>query len=182
MRFKEFLLLESGDSGSDWFYGNSVYPSDAFDWPDQWSYPADFVFLQSRWKRERDEWGRKFHGLDPQSTIDNKFVSVQSVTMPNNDKWIHSKKERKNLEVNHNAKMQLMGVKKNSNVSAVLSKKNNLLDRTDELNKLFGKFTPTFANLPSNFDTPWSPYTGEVKMKKSKQKTWGKQHNNFPQK
>ena len=184
MRFKEFLILESGagDSGSDWFYGNSTYPSDAFDWPDQWKYPSDFLFLQSRWKRERDEWGRKFYGLDPQSTIDTKFTSIESITMPGNDKWKHRKNKRKNLKINNDAKLQLTGISKTSNVDAVLWKSNNLLDQTDKLNKVFGKFEPTFGNLPSNFDKPWSPYSGEVKMKKPKQRKWGKAHNNFPQK
>jgi hypothetical protein len=183
MRFKEFLLLEAGgDSGSDWFYGNSTYPSDAFDWPDQWPYPADFLFLQSRWKKERDIWGRKFHGLDPQSTIDNKFTSIESITMPDEKKWVHKNKERKNLKINNNADLHLTGIGKNSKVDAVLWKPNNLLDKTDELNKIFGKFSPSFGNLASNFDKPWSPYSGDVKMKKAKQKKWKKNQNNFPQK
>jgi hypothetical protein len=184
MRFKEFLILESGDgdSGSDWFYGNSVYPSDAFDWKDQFPYPADFLFLQNRWKKERDQWGRKFYGLDPQSTIDNKFISVGSNTMPSTDKWKHSKKERDNLKIDNNAKLELIGIGKTSDFKSILYKSNNLLDQTDKLNKIFGKFEPSFGNLPDNFDKPWSPYSGEVKMKNPKQRKWGKDQNNFPQK
>jgi hypothetical protein len=183
MRFKEFLFLEAGgDSGSDWFYGNSTYPSDAFDWPDQWTYPADFLFLQSRWKKERDTWGRKFHGLDPQSTIDNKFTSIESTTMPNNKNWKHKKDKRKNLKINNNANVHLMGVGKNSKVDPALFKVNNLLDKTDELNRIFGKFEPNFGNLSGDFDKNWSPYSGKVMMKKVKQKKWGKNQNNFPQK
>ena len=182
MRFKEFLILESGggDSGSDWFYGNSVFPSDAFDWKDQFPYPADFLFLQSRWQKERDQWGRKFYGFDPQSTIDNKFISISSKTMPGNEKWKHSNEERKDVIVNNDAKLKLIGVGKTADAESVLYKSNNLLDKTDELNKIFGKFEPNFGNLPDNFDKPWSPYSGEVKMKKPKQRKWGKNQNNFP--
>jgi hypothetical protein len=184
MRFKEFLVLESGDSGdsgSDWFYGNSVYPSDAFDWQYEFPNPADFAFLQARWKRERDEWGRKFHNIDPQDTIDRKFVSLKSNTMPptHDLKWKHSTKERPNFEVNNDAKMELIGHGKNGKVTSVLWKINDLLDKTDELNRTFGKFEPSHNELPTNFDKPWSPYSGEVKMKYPKKKKYAKSLNNF---
>ena len=182
MKFREFLILEADDSGSDWFYGNSVYPSDAFDWPDQFVDPANFIFLQNRWKKERDEWGRKFYGLDPSTTINNKFISVYSKTMPNNDKWKHSNKERPNIVIDKDAKLELQGIRSRAKISKILWKGNNLIDKTEELNKRFGKFNPSFGNLPDNFDKPWSPYTGEVKMKRKKQKTYSKNLNNFPQK
>lgn len=184
MRFKEFLINESGDSdsGSDWFYGNSTYPTDAFDYEDQFSSPADFLFLQSRWRKERDNWGRKFYGLDPTSTIKNKFTSIESDNMPDNEKWVHSDSERANFKINNNADLKLIGIGKSSKLNDLLWKKNDLLDKTDELNKTFGKFEPNFGNLSPDFDKPWSPYTGVVKMKPYKQRKWDTNHNNFPQK
>lgn len=187
MRFKEFLMLESGgghaDSGSDWFYGNSVYPSDAFDWPYDWKHPSNFAFLQARWKKERDQWGRKFYNLDVQDTLDKKFTSIDSNTMPplHHEKWKHSSKERPNTSIEKDAQMEVIGHGKNAKITNILWNSNDLLDMTDKLNKTFGKFNPSFGNLPDNFDKPWSPYSGEVKMKRKKQKKYPKHLNNFPQ-
>ena len=187
MRFKEFLMLESGgdsghnDSGSDWFYGNSLYPSDAFDWDWDISHPHFFLFLQSRWKKERDEWGRKFHNLDVQDTLNKKFTSISSNTMPSTDGgfWRHSSKERPNINVDTDAELELIAHGKTAKVPTVLWKCNKLLDKTDELNRIFGKFEPAHNELPTNFDKPWSPYSGEVIMKKPKKKKYAKHLNNF---
>ena len=58
-------------------------------------------------------------------------------------------------------------------------KKNDLLDKTEELNKIFGKFEISAPVLPTNFDKTWSPYTGEVRMKYPKKKKYSKNINNF---
>jgi hypothetical protein len=183
MRFKEFLILESGnnDEGSDWFYGGSLFPSDAQDGGHLLNVPPDFVFLQSRWKRERDEWGRKFHNIKVDDTINKKYTSLTSVTMPETDGgfWKHSKKERPNIKVDNDAKMQLIGHGKTGKVPQVLWKSNDLLDNTEELNRIFGKFEPSYSELATNFDKPWSPYSGEVKMKHVKKKKYSKHLNNF---
>ena len=182
-RFKDWLITEDGgDEGSNWFYGNSVYPTDASDWQYDVTCPSDFSLLQARWQKECDEWGRKFHGLDPNSTIKHKFTSVYSKTMPDlSDKgWKHNPKERKDVDIDQNAQMVVIGDRKNhAKINSVLNKSNDLIDKTDELNKTFGKFTPNMWQLPTNFDEPWSPYTGSVKMKYAKKKTYGGNINNF---
>lgn len=183
MRFKEFLMLEHeiDDSGSDWFYGNSLYPSDAYDWKHDANEPISFALLQGRWKKERDEWGRKFYNIDVQDTLDKKFTSIYSNTMPSPDGgfWRHSDKERPNIEVDNDASMKVIGQGKTAKIAAVLYKCNPLLDKTEELNQIFGEFKPSFPELATNFDKPWSPYTGEVKMKKPKKKKYPKHINNF---
>jgi hypothetical protein len=159
MRFKEFLVLEFGfsDSGSDWFYGNYLYPSDAFDWPYTFSEPADFKFLQRRWQNERKE-GRKFHNLDVADTLDTKFVSVYSNTMPEagDGFWKHKPDNRPNVTVDRNAPMKLQGHRKSADRPHVLTKSNNLIDKKSELNQLFGKFEPKYAEIPKDFDKPWT--------------------------
>lgn len=186
MRFKEFLIMESGggghaDSGSDWFYGNSLYPSDAFDWIYDISHPSQFAFLKARWKKERDEWKRKFYNLDVQDTLNKKFTSLTSITMPEPDGgfWRHSEKERPNIKVDNDAELELIGSGKTAKVPSVLWKSNPKIDKTDELNKIFGKFEPSHNELPTNFDKNWSPYSGEVKMKHPKKKKYPKHLNNF---
>ncbi len=187
MRFKEFLMMEDsggsshGDSGSDWFFGNSIYPSDALDWIYDISHPNNFLFLKSRWKKERDDWGRKFHNIDVEDTIRKKFTSVSSNTMPESGSgfWRHSNSDRPNVDVDTDAKLELVGLRKTADVPSVLHKVNPLIDKTDELNKLFGKFEPSHGELPVNFDKPWSPYSGEVKMIKPKKKKYPKHINNF---
>lgn len=158
MRFRDFLLTEAGfsDAGSDWFYGNSLLPSDAFDWPYSWSEPPDFKFLQSRWKRERKE-GRKFHNLDLDDTLKTKFVSVYSNTMPkaSGKGWRHKPDRRPNLHIDDDAPMKLHGHRKSADVPSVLGKKNDLIDLTDRLNQLFGKFEPKYQELSKDFDKKW---------------------------
>jgi hypothetical protein len=158
MRFKEFLLLEFGfsDSGSDWFYGSSLYPSDAFDWEDTFHEPQDFKLLQSRWKREK-ALGRKFHNLDVQKTLDTKFTSVYSNTMPDTDDgfWKHRADDRPNLTIDSDAPLELRGFGKTHKHVNILTKSNNLLDRKKELNQLFGKFEPKYPKLSKDFDEPW---------------------------
>ena len=108
MRFKEFLLLESGADGDNWFYGNSTYPSDAFDWETEFTNPGNFLFLQARWKAERDIWGRKFHNIKVQDTLDKKFTSLES-NLIRDVKWKHSNKERPSFKVNNDSKLLLIG-------------------------------------------------------------------------
>ncbi len=182
MKFREWLITESGDdSGSDWFYGNSIYPTDAGDWTYDYPHPSDFALLQGRWKQERDLWGRKFHGFNPQTTIGAKFTSVYSNTMPDaSDKgWKHSDKERPNLTIDKNAKLELHAIRKKADIGSVINKVNDLIDKTDDLNRIFGKFEPSPHELPINFDEPWSPYSGSTKMKYAKKKTYSKKINNF---
>lgn len=160
MRFKEFLLSEAGfdDSGSDWFYGSMLLPSDAFDWTYAQPYPADFKFLQSRWEREREQ-GRKFHNLNLDSALKTKFVGVYSNTMPDADGpgWKNKPDSRDNIRVDWDAPMELTGHRKRADVSNVLTVSNNLLDLKEKLNKTFGKFEPKYYELPKDFDKRWRP-------------------------
>lgn len=159
MRFKDFLFLEFGfsDAGSDWFYGNYLYPSDAFDWPYAVTEPADYKFLQSRWEKEKKQ-GRKFHNLDVDKTIDQKFTSVYSNTMPEagHGFWKHSSKERPNLTIDNDAPMKLQGHRKQADKPHVLTKSNNLIDKKADLDRLFGKFEPRYPEVPDDFDKPWT--------------------------
>jgi hypothetical protein len=146
LKFKEWLLNEDGfdDSGSDWFYGSYLRPSDAFDWSYAWPYPGDFYFLQSRWRNEREE-GRKFHGLDLDKVLATKFVSIQSNTMPDDKPgfWVHSEKERPDWTVVTHPEVELIGIQKDPNGRpAVLSVSNDLLDKKKELDARFGKIEP----------------------------------------
>lgn len=158
MGFKKWLLLENevADSGSDWFYGISLLPSDAFDWAYAQPHPADFKFLQSRWDRERDE-GRKFHNLDLDGVLKTKFTSVHSETMPasHGEGWKHKPDTRSNLTIDTNAELELRGYGKHSRHINKLTICNHLLDMKDKLNHLFGEFKPKYPTLPDNFDEPW---------------------------
>lgn len=158
MRFKEFLLNEGGfdDSGSDWFYGSMLLPSDAPDWTYAQPYPGDFKFLQSRWEKERKQ-GRKFHNLDLDGVLNTKFVGVYSNTMPEPGEggWKHRPDTRPNLKIDFDAPMELQGHKKRADVYSVLTKSNDLLDMKEKLNKTFGKFEPKYAELSKDFDEPW---------------------------
>lgn len=162
--FKEWLnrklLSEAGfnDSGSDWFFGGYLYPSDAFDWQYAQPHPGDYFLLQSRWKGDR-EFGRKFINMDIDPVIKQKFTALHSLTMPGGDGagfWQHKNDERPNVEVVQDAKLFLMDRGKKSDDIQKLVLSNNLLDKKEELNKLFGKFTPKYYNLPNDFDEPWS--------------------------
>lgn len=170
MGFKQWLILEDGDEGSDWFYGSSLYPTDASDWRDAAGDPSEMSLLQSRWKKERDDWGRKFHGLEPQTTIDQKFISIYSNTMPEagDGHWKHRADDRPNLKIDNDAKLALNAFRTRADVSSVVYKSNPLVDKTDELNKLFGEFKPNDPDLPTNFDEPWLPST-KWKYRKKKQ-------------
>lgn len=183
MRFKEFLLNEAGfsDSGSDWFYGNALLPSDAGDWAYAQPYPADFTILKSRWQKERDQWGRKFHNLDLDSVLKTKYMSVYSNTMPDvgNGFWKHAPDKRPNLKIDTDTKLQLTGIRKRADVSSVLYKSNDLIDDTNKLNTLFGKFEPSPHDLPTNFDEPWNNSQGTTKMKYRPKKKYGFGINNF---
>lgn len=158
MGFKDWLLLEDGfdDSGSDWFYGSVLRPSDAGDWHYAWPHPADFVFLQSRWDMERDE-GRKFHGLDLDDVLATKFISLRSETMPDAGEghWKHSNKERPNVTVHKTDKLDLHGFRGKSKQINKLTISNNLLDKKAELNRIFGDFKPKYPTVPDNMDEPW---------------------------
>jgi hypothetical protein len=153
MRFKEFLLVEFGfsDSGSDWFYGSYLYPSDAFDWEDAVHAPPDFKFLKSRWERER-KLGRKFYNLDIDKVLASKFTSVYSNTMPEagEGQWKHRPDTRPNLTVDADARLDLHGIRKTAESPFKLSKSNNLIDNTDKLNKMFGKFEPKYPAAASD--------------------------------
>lgn len=152
--FKKWLLNEAGfdDSGSDWFFGNYLLPSDAFDWPYAYSSPSDFLFLKSRWEGDRKQ-GRKFINIDLDSTLKTKFVTLKSNTMPNEENWIHKKDDRPNITVDNNAWFGLIGIGEKSDNVNKLVKLNDLLDMTDELNQTFGKFTPKYTKEAE--DSPW---------------------------
>jgi hypothetical protein len=156
MGFKEWILLEFDDSGSDWFYGSFLRPSDAGDWPYAWSAPQDFVFLQSRWDQERD-MGRKLHGIDLDKELARDFVTTSSPTMPDGGDgfWKHNNKERPNIKVHHTPTMDLHGVRTKGDVSKKLSISNDLLDKKSELNRIFGDFKPKYPVLSKDFDEPW---------------------------
>jgi hypothetical protein len=185
MNFKDWLIKEEdaggGDEGSNWFYGNSLYPSDAGDWHYDASNPHNFSFLGARWKKERDDWGRKFHSLDPNTTIKHKFTSIHSKTMPDTSDqgWKHSSKKRDDVEIDKNAQVIVIGGENKKSAIPVFNKANKSIDRTDELNQKFGKFKPSMWQLPVNFDEPWSPYTGSTKMKYAKKKIYKSNMNNF---
>lgn len=154
MRFKDFLITEAGfsDSGSDWFYGNYLYPSDAFDWEDAIHEPQDFKFVQSRWDKEH-KMGRKFHNIDLPKVTGTKFVGVYSNTMPDagDEPWKHKPDGRPNLRIDTDADVKVQGIRKKAD-KPDFPTANNLVDLTDRLNKLFGKFEPHYADLPTNFD------------------------------
>lgn len=157
--FKEWLsgkiLMEGGfaDSGSDWFFGNYLLPSDAFDWQYAWPYPSDYFFLQSRWKKDRIA-GRKFINMDIDPVLNDKFIDIKSNTMPDERPWKHRPDDRPNLTINHDAKLMLMGIGKNSTDINKLVKSNDLLDKTEDLNKKFGTFTSSLQ--PEAEDKPWT--------------------------
>lgn len=151
-----YNLHEAGfsDAGSDWFYGASLLPSDAFDWEDAAHEPPDFKFLQSRWKRE-SRAGRKFHNIDLGGVLKTKFVGVYSNNMPSADGvWKHSE-DRPNLRIDPDAEMRLQGVRRSADEPNLLRKHNDLLDKKKELDRLFGEFKPKYYELPDDFDEPW---------------------------
>lgn len=156
--FKEWInnkiFLEGGfeDSGSDWFFGNYLYPTDAHDWSYARQYPADYFFLQSRWKKDVKN-GRKFINMNIEPTLKDKYIDIKSNTMPDEKPWVHKSDDKPNLSVDYDAKLMMMGIGKNSTDINKLVKCNNLLDKTDQLNKLFGKFNSSIQ--PEAVDKPW---------------------------
>lgn len=181
MRFKEFLLNEAGfsDSGSDWFYGNYLYPSDAFDWEDSIHEPPDFKFVQARWDKEA-KMGRKFHNIDLPSVKNTKFVGVYSNTMPEagDGSWQHRADDRPNLKIDADADIKVQGVRRNAETPDYPTA-NNLVDLTDRLNALFGKFEPSYHSIPTNFDEPWNDEQGTTVMKRPVKRKGGKKWNNL---
>jgi hypothetical protein len=165
MRLKTYLLNEAGaDSGSDWFYGNMLLPSDAFDWQYAQPYPSDFLLLQSRWKKEKIQ-GRKFHNLDLKNVLKTKFTSIYSNTMPDGP-WKHQADIRPNLTIDNNAKLEVRGINKSASADTILYKTNPMIDKSDDLDRLFQKFEAKYPKMP-NFNKPWrhkytenlTPYT-----------------------
>lgn len=161
MSFKEWLfhterqqLMEAGfdDSGSNWFFGSYLLPSDAFDFQYAYPYPQDYLFLQARWKGDR-EFGRKFINMDIDPIINQKFVTLKSNTMPNEESWVHRPDDRPNVTVDRDAWLGMIGIGKKSSDINKLVRSNDLLDLKDKLNNLFGKFTPSY--VPEAEDTPW---------------------------
>jgi len=160
MRFSEWLFSEAslggGDPGSAWFFGNYLLPSDAFDWAQAASEPAELKFVDARWKLEKEQ-GRKFLNLDLPKVNRQKFVSVYSNTMPDGSEegWKHRPDGRPNLKIDHDAKYELQGIRHSASVSAVLGTSNPDIDRKAELNRLFGQFEPKYYEIPKDFDQPW---------------------------
>lgn len=179
MRFKDFLLVESGfgDSGSDWFYGGSLYPSDAFDWADTCQHPGDFLLLQKRWEKEKNLWKRKFHNIKLDDVLKTKYTSIRSNTMPDaaDGFWKHRKSDRPNVVVDFDAKMQIVGYGKTADNSKLLKPVTSDFDKTKELNRLFGKFEPQYSELSPDFDKPWIHKPDRVR----KPKKYPKVLNNF---
>jgi len=162
LSFKEWLnhteqkLHEAGfnDAGSDWFYGSYLLPSDAFDWQYAYPYPQDYLFLQSRWNGDR-KLGRKFINMDIDPIINQKFVSLKSNNMPGEHSWENQpdRPDRPDVSVIHDDWMGLIGVGKKSDDINKLVVSNDLLDMTDKLNRIFGKFTPKYTQEAE--DSPW---------------------------
>lgn len=152
------MYLEAGfsDSGSDWFYGSLLYPSDAFDWEDTIHEPQDFLFLQSRWEKEH-KLGRKFHNIKLDGVLDTKFTSIYSNTMPEagHGFWKHKPDTRPNITIDRDAPMKLQGTRRQADIASVLTKSNNLIDNKEKLDKLFGKYEPKLPELSKDFDKPW---------------------------
>ncbi len=154
--FKEWIMLQEAgfdDSGSNWFFGSYLYPSDAFDWQYCQAYPGDYLFMQSRWEGDREQ-GRKFINMDIDPIINQKFTSIQSLTMPGGDgsgSWTHSSDDRPNLKIVNDAKLFLMDRGKKSDDIQALVVSNDLLDKKEELNKLFGKFVPKYPQESEDF-------------------------------
>lgn len=158
MKFKEFMLMEDGGGGGGEgegdFFGNYLYPSDAFDWSDFIGNPQAIAFIEKRWKRDHDS-GRKFHNIDYDGVQNTRFDAVHSETMPDGEKkWVHEPDSRPNLKVSR-GKMRFLGVGKTADMHVELTKEMPHLDRTSEFNKLFGEFKPKYPTLSGDFDKPW---------------------------
>ena len=159
MQFKQFLLNEDldADAGSSWFYGNQLFPSDAYDMAQAYSVPPEVQFMKNRWKLEK-KLGRKFINIDYPKEERYKFTSIYSKTMPEaggSEGWKHKPDSGPNLEIDHDANYELHGHRTRADISKILWKPNPMINNEKELNKLFGKFEPNPYNLPDDFDKPW---------------------------
>lgn len=160
LSFKEWLihkeqqLHEAGfdDSGSNWFFGSYLLPSDAFDWQYAYPYPQDYLFLQSRWEGDR-KMGRKFINMDIDPIIKQNFVTLKSNTMPGEESWVHRPDNRPNVTVDKNAWIGMIGIGKRSDDINKLVHANDLLDKTKELNQTFGEFISKYPQEAE--DKPW---------------------------
>lgn len=159
MTFKEFLLREdlNADPGSSWFYGNQLLPSDAYDGAESFAEPAEMKFLQTRWNLEK-KLGRKFDNIDLKNWEGRKFTSVYSNTMPDcgDGFWKHDPTERPNLRIDHDAQLELQGHRVRADIANILWKINPMIDKEDELNRIFGEFKPKYYEIPKDFDEPWT--------------------------
>ena len=158
MKFKEWLLTEdlSADSGSNWFYGNQLLPSDAYDGSQSFKEPAEMKFLQRRWTLEKG-LGRKFYNIPVDDFEKKKFTSVYSSSMPDTGDgfWQHKPDKASNLKIDTNAKLEIQGHRKHADIANILWKINPMINKEEELNRLFGEFKPKYYEIPKNFDKPW---------------------------
>jgi len=163
MSFKEWLakkekvLSEAGfdDSGSDWFFGSYLYPTDAFDWQYAQPYPGDYLFLQSRWKMDR-EAGRKFINMDIDPIINQHFTTIKSNTMPGEKEefWTHRPDSRPNLIIDNKAELFLRGYGQRADdiIQKIIGPDQSI--KTNELNRMFGKITLKYTLAAD--DSPWT--------------------------
>ena len=156
MTFKEWLLTEHGGgsaSAGEFFYKLSLYPTDGFDGAEAFIDPRDVWALQGRRRIETKE-GRKFHNLKKDDYIGKKFTSVQSLTMPDQKKWKHSKDDKPDIKVYFYNDMNYMGVKKTD-----ASKPNILTHKMTDyglpLDSIFGDTVKERGDIPKDFDKPF---------------------------
>lgn len=142
----EIKLHEAGfeDSGGEWFFGNYLMPSDAFDFQYAYPYPSDYFFLGSRWKMDR-KMGRKFINMDIDPIINQPIVNIKSNTMPGDESWEHKTDNRPNVTIEKNPWYGMIGIGSKTDDINKLVRANDLLDLKDKLNNLFGKFEPSYA-------------------------------------
>lgn len=160
MRFKDFMFLEDirGDPGARGHGGSNVLnPSDAYDWKDAYSEPAELGYLIARWKIEKEDWGRKFYNLNLSAIKKQKFTTVGSTTMPTSSGpgWKHTPDKRSNLKIDRNAELEAIGMSKTAELIQTIKQPNKQIDNKKQLNQLFGEFKPKYYELPKNFDKPW---------------------------
>jgi hypothetical protein len=160
MTFKKWLIKEEasgGDTGSSFFYGLQLYPTDAFDFTPASSHPAEHWFLQSRWETERKD-GRKFHNIDEPEFQRRGYVSVSSSDLPGAGSgfWKHKANNKSYLKVHKEESPTIMAISKSG-----LEKNAKLTTVNDPLiidvDKIFGdKGTGKPQQLSASFDKPWT--------------------------
>lgn len=139
MKFKDWLINESGGDASDFFYGLQLYPSDAFDYSQAVSQPTDLFFLKKRWQSEKEQ-GRHFHNIDEPNFQKTSFIAIQD-------------KDGSPTVVKHN-KLINLAIGKDSNDRRELKTKN--LPFKVDLDGLFGdKGTNSIPVVNKDFDKPW---------------------------